>query len=215
MITFVLVDNHPIVREGLRVLIESQPGWHVVGDAEDGITAVEVIEQAQPDIAIVDLSMPGMPGNAVVAAGGQRSPTTRCIVLSVHAETPYVRRAFAAGARGYAVKDAASRQLIDGVNRVLAGQRWVSDPFDLTAIDQAADDEPDSDPLAPLTPREREVFFLTVNGNTMRETGERLRISARTVETHRGRILTKLGAQDHTDLVRLAMRHGLIPTDVS
>lgn len=214
MKTVVLADDHPIVRQGLRTLLEQDAHCQVVGEATDGLTAVELITRLQPNIAILDVQMPDLDGLEVARRVASGSPDTRVIMLSMHSDEPYVRDALRHGALGYVLKGSATTDLVEAVRAVSAGQRFLSASLAERAIDAYARDAAGSgrppDRYDLLTSREREVLQLAAQGMTNAEVGERLSISARTAETHRANLLRKLGLQSQTELVRFANNRGLL-----
>lgn len=214
MRTVVLADDHPIVRQGLRTLLEQDAQCQVVGEATDGLTAIELITRLQPNIAILDVQMPDLDGLEVARRVATGSPDTRVIMLSMHSDEPYVLDALRHGALGYVLKGSATTDLVGAVRAVTAGQRFLSAPLADRALDAYARDAvatgraPDRYDL--LTSREREVLQLASQGLTNAEIGGRLAISPRTAETHRANLLRKLGLQSQTDLVRFATNRGLL-----
>ncbi len=213
MSTVVLADDHPIVRQGLRTLLEQDAFCQVVGEATDGLTAIDLIAELRPDLAILDVQMPDLDGLEVARRVATVSPETRVIMLSMHSDEPYVLDALRYGALGYVLKGSATTDLVDAVRAVTAGQRFLSAPLAGRALDayaRAADTERPPDRYDLLTSREREVLQLAAQGLTNAEIGDRLSISPRTAETHRANFLRKLGIQSQTDLVRFAANRGLL-----
>lgn len=213
MTSIVLADDHPIVRQGLKALLEGEAGWRVIGEASDGLSAVDLIEQLQPDVAIIDVMMPDLNGLEVVRRVKRRAPNTLVIVLSMHADEPYVLEALQGGALGYVLKGQSTTSLVEAVHEVLAGHRYLSPPLTERAIDaylqRALDADRPIDPYDMLTPREREVLHLAAQGRTNAEIGERLAISPRTVETHRANLMRKLDLRTQADLIRYALQRGI------
>jgi DNA-binding NarL/FixJ family response regulator len=214
MSTVVLADDHPIVRQGLRTLLEQDANCQVVGEATDGLTAIDLIARLRPDIAILDVQMPDLDGLEVARRVATSSPDTRVIMLSMHSDEPHVLDALRHGALGYVLKGSATSDLVDAVRAVSTGQRFLSAPLAERALDAyargatASGRPPDRYDL--LTQREREVFQLAAQGMTNAEIGDRLAISPRTAETHRANLLRKLGLQSQTELVRFAANRGLL-----
>jgi DNA-binding NarL/FixJ family response regulator len=215
MTRLVLADDHPIVRQGLRTLLESQPGWAVVGEAADGLTALQIITDLRPEVAILDLQMPDLGGLEVARRVQDQVPNTRVIILSMHGDEPFVQEALRHGALGYVLKGAATSDLITAVQAALTGQRYLSAALNARALEayvqQAHYGAEALDRYDLLTNREREVLQLAAQGMSYAEMGERLMISPRTAETHRGNALRKLGLKDQTELVRYAVSRGLLP----
>jgi DNA-binding NarL/FixJ family response regulator len=216
MITAILVDDHPIVRQGLRALLEGQDGCRVVGEAADGLTAIDLIATLRPDVVILDLQLPDLHGLEVARRAREQSPDSKLIVLSMHGDEPFVLEALRHGVSGYVLKGAATSDLIAAVDAVMAGKRFLSAPLSERAIDayarRAEEAERPLDRYELLTSREREVLQLAAQGMTHAQIGERLAISPRTAETHRANLLRKLGLHSQTDLVRFAVNRGLPPS---
>lgn len=217
MISVVLADDHPIVRQGLRTLLEGEGGCHVVGEAADGLTAVDLIARLNPHVAILDVQLPDLDGLEVARRTRERSPATRIVMLSMHADEPYVVDALRHGALGYVLKGSATSDLLAAVRAAVEGKRYLSAPLADRAIDayarQAGKPARPFDRYELLTAREREVAQLAAQGLSNVEIGERLAISPRTAETHRANLLRKLGLQNQTDLVRFAVGRGLLADD--
>lgn len=214
MIRVVLADDHPIVRQGLRSLLESDGLCQVVGEAADGLTALQVITVQQPAVAILDLQMPDLGGLEVARRVAAQAPGTRVIILSMHGDEPFVQEALRSGALGYVLKGAATSDLVQAVQTVLTGKRFLSAALAERAFDAYAQQaKVVSGPLDRyelLTNREREVLQLAAQGLSYADIGERLSISPRTAETHRGNALRKLDLKDQTELVRYALSRGLL-----
>lgn len=212
--TIVLADDHPVVRKGLRAVLDVEPDCQVIGEAADGLEALELVERLKPSVLIVDVMMPGLNGLEVTRRVGARSPHTRVIVLSIYADEAHVLEALRHGAAGYALKDVALNDLIRGLREVAAGHRYLSPPLSERAIEAYAKRVTAGQSLhETLTPREREILQLVAEGHTSAEIAVRLGISPRTVEVHRANLLHKLGLRSHTDVVRYAIRRGLLAVD--
>ncbi|HEX5066216.1 MAG TPA: response regulator transcription factor [Myxococcota bacterium] len=208
-ITILIADDHGVVAEGLKHLIEAQPDMKVVAMAGDGREAVRLAREAQPDVVLMDLSMPELNGADATRAILERERDCRVIVLSMYADREYVRRALKAGACGYVVKRSAAKEVVDAIRAVHAGQRYLSPRVaDVVIDDYAAEDK--QDPLARLSAREREVLQLLAEGRTGAEIAARLALSQKTVETYRARLVEKLGIRDVAGLVKFAIQRGIV-----
>jgi two-component system, NarL family, response regulator NreC len=214
-ITIVLADDHQVIRQGLRALLDAAPGLSVVGEAADGAEALGLVERLSPGVLVVDVMMPGLGGLEVTRRVRQRVPRTQVVVLSMYANEAYVLEALRNGACGYVLKEASAAELVHAVRGAAQGRRYLSPPLSEQAIDVYAERTRAGtvDPYETLTPREREILYLAARGVSNPEIAARLAISARTVETHRARVLQKLGLQGQTDLVRYAMRRGILPAE--
>ncbi len=214
--TVVLADDHPIVRQGLRALLETEPNLSIVGEAGDGLAAISLVERLEPDILVTDLMMPGLRGLEVARQVHERVPKTRVLILSMHNLEAYVLEALKYGAFGYVLKDSAAAELLIAVSEVAAGRYYLSAGLPEHSV-EAYLEKMASLPHAAydtLTPREREVLQLAAEGNSSAEVAALLFISPRTAETHRGRLMRKLGLRTQTDLIRFAMRRGLLTPDL-
>lgn len=198
-----LVDDHTVVRRGLRKILESNPQISVVGEVGDGTQAVTATAALQPDVVLMDVSLPGLNGIEATRQISASSPATKVLMLSMHADEQYLRQSLAAGAKGYLLKDADDQDLVEAVLAVQRGDTRFSGTL---ARAVSIDGE-----VAPeiLSPREREVLALICSGRTNREAAEGLGISVNTVETHRKHIIDKLDLHSTAELVRYAIRHGL------
>lgn len=212
MIKVIIADDHAVVAEGLKHVVEAQPDMAVVSLAVDGREAVRQARELQPDVVLMDLSMPELNGADATRAILERDPKCRVIVLSMYSEREYVRRALKAGAAGYVVKRSAAKEVVDAIRAVHAGQRYLSPRVaDVVLDDYAGEDR--EDPLARLSGREREVLQLLAEGHTGAQIAERLSLSQKTVETYRARLVEKLGIRDVAGLVRFAIQRGIISLD--
>jgi two-component system, NarL family, response regulator NreC len=217
-IRILLADDHRVVREGFRALLESEPDFEIVAETGDGLEAVRLVEQHKPQVLVVDLMMPGLNGLEVARQISQRVSRTRIVVLSMHANEAYVLEALKNGASAYVLKDASAAELVRAVREALAGRRYLSAPLSEPAIESYIQRAKTSDSLDlydTLTNREREVFQLAAEGHTNGEIASRLFISPRTVETHRANVMHKLGLRSQTDLVRYALQRGILPMEAS
>jgi DNA-binding NarL/FixJ family response regulator len=212
MNTAIIADDHEIVRRGLRTIFERDNLCQVVAEASDGLAAVQLIEKHKPTVLVLDLNLPRLHGIEVLRQTRTTSPHTKVLILSMHNDEPYVIETLRAGAMAYILKGSESDEISHALKEVLAGRRFLSAPLSEWAINALVTKPADnSDPLQAVTPRERMVLQLAAEGASNSEIAEKLFISPRTAETHRTNLLRKLGLQTQTDLVRFAIRKGLIP----
>lgn len=212
-ISVLLADDHQIVREGLRSLLAGDSEFSVVGEASDGPEALALAAQTQPDVLVLDLMMPGLHGLEVIRRLRQSAPQTRVVVLSMHANEAYVLEALRHGAAGYLLKDSSMAELTEAVRAAAGGRRYLGAPLTQQAIEAYIERSRTKpvDPYETLTDREREVLQLTAEGRSAAEIAEQLGISPRTVEVHRGNLMRKLGLRNQNEVVRYALRRGLVP----
>lgn len=209
MITVYLVDDQRILREGLRALLELDGGIHVVGEAADGRAALDGILAVQPEVVLMDVTMPDLNGIDATQILTQKAPHIKVIILSVHSDSEHVYRAFQAGATGYLLKESAGAEVLAAVRAAKENRRYVSPKIaDALALRR----DPRS-PFESLSAREREVLQLTVAGATSAAIAEKLNLSPKTVDTYRSRVMEKLGTQNLPELVRMAIKHGLTPAE--
>jgi DNA-binding NarL/FixJ family response regulator len=211
-ISIVLADDHVVVSEGLRMLLDGEPGFSVVGVAKDGLEALRLVEKLLPRILLVDLAMPNLNGLEVARQVIKRHPQVRVIVLSMHANEAYVLEAFRNGVSGYVLKDASFDEVIKSIREVAAGRRFLSAAFSRERIDsylQKADSAA-LDPYESLTSREREILQMTAESQSSASIGRRLYISPRTVEIHRQNAMRKLGLKSQSELIRYALKKGIL-----
>jgi DNA-binding NarL/FixJ family response regulator len=203
-----LADDHPMVRRGLRMVLDAEPDLEVVAEAGDGAEAVRLALSAEPDLAVLDVAMPNMTGLQAAAELHRRRPELRTLMLSMYDSEQYFFEALKAGASGYVLKSAADRDLVEACRAAMRGEPFLY-PAAVTALirDYLARGD---DPSDPLTPRELEIVKLVAEGRTSEEIAEALVISKKTVEHHRSHILEKLGMRDRVDLTRYAIRRGLV-----
>jgi DNA-binding NarL/FixJ family response regulator len=209
-----LVDDHALVRAGIRALLESLPRLEVVGETGDGIEAVRLAREIAPDVMLLDITLPGLNGLEVAARVARLGGRTRVLVLSMHASPEYAARAFAAGAAGYLIKDSAFDELAAALEAIAAGRRYLSHAIDaaqVTEFERRA--ASGTSGLDGLTPRQRQILQLVAEGLGTRQIAERLFLSVKTVETHRAQIMQRLDIHDVPGLVRFAIRHGLLPPE--
>ena len=214
MITTVLADDHQIVRQGLRALLEGERGCEIVAEAADGLTALQQILDLKPVLAVLDVQLPDLNGLEVARRLQTQAPDTRVIMLSMHDDEAYVLEALRYGVAGYVLKGDATTDVLSAVKAAMEGRRFLSAPLAERAIDAYAQrpdsSEPPLDRYELLTAREREVLQLAAQGLGNVQIGERLAISPRTAETHRANFLRKLRLGSQTELVRFAIQRGLI-----
>ncbi|HLN64577.1 MAG TPA: response regulator transcription factor [Symbiobacteriaceae bacterium] len=213
-IRVLICDDHMMVRQGVRMVLQAERDIELVGEAGRAEEAVALAAQLQPDVVIMDLSLPDMSGIEATQQIKAATPNTHVIALTMHEEEPYVLEVLKAGADGYIVKRSAAADLVNAVRAVMQGQA-ILDPVVTRAVvagymTRPAPQAPGEAPDLPLTPREREILILVAEGYTNAEIAKKLYISEKTVQTHRSNILDKLNIHDRTELVRYAIRHGLI-----
>jgi DNA-binding NarL/FixJ family response regulator len=213
--TIVLADDHSIVRQGLRALLEAEPDFAIVGEAADGLQVADLVERLKADVLVLDLMLPGLNGLEVTRQVHQQSPQIRIVILSMYANEAYVLEALRNGAAAYVLKEASAADLVHAIREVMAGRRYLSPPLSENAIElytQKAKAAP-RDPYEAVTTREREVLQLAAEGQSNPEIADRLGISVRTVETHRANLMHKLDLRSQTDLVRYALKRGILPPE--
>lgn len=204
----VIADDHGIVRSGIRLLLETQPDLEVTGEAADGIAARDLVVRERPDLAILDVKMPGLTGLQATREIKSQAPEVQVLILSMHDDERYLFEALKAGASGYVLKSQADSDLLDAIRSVQRGEPFLSPGAQQALIrdllERGAPSESD------LTPREEEIVKLVAEANTTREIAELLHLSEKTVENHRANAMRKLGMRDRVELVRYAIRQGLI-----
>jgi two-component system, NarL family, response regulator NreC len=213
--TVVLADDHPLIREGVRAILEDEPGISIVGEVADGLEVVGLVERMRPEVLILDLVLPGLSGLEITRQLRKRAPRTRVLILSMHDEEFYVLEALRNGALGFALKDSDVPHLIQAVRDVAAGRHYLSPQLLEPAIVAYAQKTgwSTSDKYDALTTREREVLQLAVQGHGNTKIATRLGISPRTVESHRANFMRKLGLKSEVDLVRYGQKKGLFNSD--
>ncbi len=204
-----LADDHTVVREGLRILLEAQPWIEVVAEAATGIEAVASAKRLQPDVAVLDIAMPEMNGIDATEQICAACPGTRVLVLSMHASSEHVFRALRAGATGYVLKESAGAEVVAAVRSVHAGRRYLSQKITDLVVDRIQHKHDPASPLEALSLRERQIMQLIVEGHTSVEVAQRLHLSPKTVETYRARLMHKLGVSDFPSLIKFAITHGV------
>lgn len=217
MTTIMLADDHGVVRQALRSLLEKEQDFKVIGEADDGLEAVRRTESLHPDVLVVDIGLNGISGIEVTQQVSKRCPATNVVILSMHSSESYVLAGLKAGAKAYVLKECESDELIRAIREAAKGHRYLSTALSERAIDAYAHTvSPEDDPLAMLTTREREVLHLSAKGYSNAEVGEKLFISRRTAELHRSKMMRKLSLRTQTDLIRYAIKQGLLyPEDAS
>jgi two-component system, NarL family, response regulator NreC len=210
--TIFLADDHDIVRHGMRALLSVEADFTIIGEAASGVGLTDLVERLRPEVLILDLMMPGLNGLEVVRQITQRNLKTRVVVLSMHANEAYVLEALRNGALGYVLKDNSTTDLVLAVRAVAVGQHFLSAPLSARAVASYAEraGEVPPDPYETLTGREREVLQLVAEGLSSPEVAERLSLSPRTAEAHRANLMRKLGLHNQTELIRFAIRRGVI-----
>jgi DNA-binding NarL/FixJ family response regulator len=204
-----LADDHTVVRFGLRALLEMS-GMQVVGEADDGREALRLAEELQPDLAILDVTMPGLNGIDATAVLRERSAGTRVVILSMHSDSEHVHRAFAAGASAYLLKGSAGDEIVAAARAVMGGGFYASRELAYEHPGRAVKSS-DRRPLERLSVREREVLQLVVEGHSSAQIAAMVHLSPKSVDTYRSRLMKKLGVPDVTALVKFAVQHGLTP----
>lgn len=207
-IRILLADDHVMVRQGFKMILAAQADMEIVGEADNGRQAVELAERLRPDVVVMDVAMPDLNGIEATRRLAASSPRTRVLALSMYKDSVYVREILRAGARGYLLKDAFDRDLLSAVRAVAAGEGYLSPAVSDAVLTDYRRHV--SDPLDLLSSREREILQLIAEGKTNKEIATALKLSVYTVDAHRGRIMEKLNLHSVGELVRFALRHGLI-----
>ncbi|NBC18630.1 MAG: response regulator [Bacteroidetes bacterium] len=213
MPTIVLAEDHQIVRQGLRTLLNQEVDFQVVAETGDGNEALACVAEHAPDVLVVDLTLPGLNGLEVIRRVRRTHPETRVVVLSMHTAEGYIVEALRHGAVGYVLKESGAHDLIRAIREGLQGRRFLSPslPEDLLDTYQNQPAATIEDRYAQLTPRERQILQLVAEGHTSADIGDLLSISPRTVDTHRSNLMRKLGLSSRSDVVRYVMQRGLSP----
>ena len=212
MITIALAEDHHIVRQGFKLVLSAESDFKLVGEAADGLEAVKLVEDKKPNILLLDLMIPRLHGLEVVRQLRKEQAETKVIILSMHADEPYVMEALRNGASGYVLKDCTAADLVQAVRTVAAGRRYLSPALAERALTGYVEHPgvSDLDVYETLTNRERLVLQLAAEGKTSAEVAMALFISPRTAETHRANLMRKLSLRSQTELVRFAIRRGII-----
>jgi DNA-binding NarL/FixJ family response regulator len=211
-VTSVLVaDDHGVVREGLRRLIEAEPDLTVCAEAGDGREVLDQVEERRPDVVVLDITMPRMGGLETLQRLRAKHPQVKAILLSVHSDPPFIQSAVSLGADGYVLKNGRTSEIVSAIRAVTRGGSYFSPAVAREIVEQLrAPQRAAAEPFSLLSGREREVLHLIAEGKSAKEIAAELRISAKTVEAHRTSLMRKLGVRKATELVRYALRHGLI-----
>ena len=210
----VLADDHTLVRAGLRKLLESLPEVTVVGETDDGLALLAMVQELQPELALLDIAMPGLNGLETAARLSRTAPGLRVLMLSMHQNEEYVRQALRNGAAGYMLKDAAPMELALAVRAVLRGEVYLSPSVSKGVVSDYVQRLRSEEPSGTgLTPRQTEVLQLIAEGHSSKEIARRLSLSVKTVETHRSQLMKQLDIHEVAGLVRFAMRNGLVSPD--
>lgn len=214
-VTIALADDHSVVLSGLKALLASEPDFKLVGEATDGQQVTPMVERARPDVLLLDLMMPGLNGLEVTRLVKKAAPQTRIVILSMHADVAYVVEALRNGAQGYVLKSAQGGELAEAIRAVVAGRRYLSPPLSEESIQsyEARARSAPPDPYETLTSREREVLQLVAEGKSNVEIGATLSIGKRTVETHRASLMRKLGLRSQAELIRFAVKRGIVSVE--
>ena len=209
MIGVLLVDDHKLVRTGLKLILDETPDIRVVGEASTGEEALERARALKPQVILMDVSMPGIGGLEATRKLAQGLPDARVIVVSVHTAEPYPMRLLEAGASGYLTKDCAGDEIVTAIRRVQAGERYISAEIARQLALQAVSREPGS-PFDQLSSREMQVMIMATGGHSVQDISDKLHLSPKTVSTYRSRLFQKLGVNNDVELTRLALRYGVI-----
>jgi DNA-binding NarL/FixJ family response regulator len=215
MIKIVIVDDHNLVREGIRAILEKDPSFSIVGEAGEGQEAIRLVNEVSPDVALVDISLPGGIGGLEAAEVILADhPGVKIIILTQYESREYIKRAIRIGAHGYLLKRSVSEQLKDAIRAVQKGQRYLHPVAAEELVDMVTTDRKlEEDDYERLTRREKQVFKLLAEGRTSREIAKHLTISLKTAMTHRSNLMGKLGMHSRTELIKYAVRRGIIQLD--
>jgi two-component system invasion response regulator UvrY len=210
MIRVFIADDHSIVRGGIRRILEDQEDIQVVGEAGDGLEAIQKVLEADPDVILLDISMPGMDGLDVTKQLKAIDPKVRILILTMHAEEQYAPRLMRAGAMGYVTKHAAPEELVKAIHLIHSGRRFISPPVAENMAWRYLGDKADLTPVECLSDRELQVLCLLARGNTNQEIAESLHLSVKTIDTYRARVLGKLNLRNNAELTLFAVQNGLV-----
>jgi DNA-binding NarL/FixJ family response regulator len=209
-IRVVVIDDHAVLREGLAMVLRHQPDMQLAGQAADKASAVVLLRAEKPDVAVIDLALGAEDGLELVTAMRNLSPSTRTLVLTMHEERDYVRAAVSAGAQGYVLKRTSTNSVLDALRSVAQGRTYLDPGLGEITWTEILQEPAPADRLAPLTPRERQVFERVARGETHREIGEQLGIGKKSVDTYRARVYQKLGIASRAELVSVALDAGVL-----
>jgi two-component system response regulator NreC len=211
VISVLVADDHGIVREGLRRLLEDEEDLQVSGEARDGREVLEQVQEEKPEVVILDINMPHLGGLETLQRLRAKHPDVKVILLSVHGDAPFIQSAISLGADGYVLKNGRAAEIVTAIRAVTKGGSYFSPVVAREIVEQLRTPREDShDPFSVLSTREREVLHLIAEGLSAKEVATQLNISTKTVEAHRTSLMRKLGVRKATELVRYALRHGLI-----
>lgn len=208
-IKILIVDDHPVVRKGLQSCLAAKDNLKIVGEASAGADAIKLAKEQQPDIVLVDMQMPGMDGLALTEALKKEAPAVKVLILSMQGQRDAVLRIIRAGARGYVLKDAPTDELVRAIETVYGGEAYFSGPVAKIALNQYVNDADETQPVAKLSDRERQVLALIAEGKSNKEIAMHLGIGVRTTETHRERIMRKLDIHSVAGLTKFAIASGI------
>lgn len=210
-VEILLADDHHVVRQGLRALLEGEPDFSLVGEASDGTEVLPLVERLKPDVVVLDIKMPGLSGIEVAREVAKKT-ATKIVMLSMYSEEAYVAQSLRAGASAYVLKEARAGDLVHAIREVAEGRRYLSAPLLERSIESYLEAAAATlDTYETLSPREREVLLHAAQGESNPDIAQKLGISPRTVETHRANLMRKLGLKGQTDLVRYAIKRGIVP----
>jgi len=210
-VRILIVDDHAVVRAGLRALLDAEPDFQIVGEAADGQTAVALAGTVSPDVMVIDMNMPGLNGIQVTRQVADKLPNTRVLILTLHADANYLRQALEYGAAGYILKSAVELQIINAIRTVANGDMFIDPAMTMTLVrNMSTTSHPPAEHTQELTHRERAILRFVAHGYTNREVAEKLHLSVRTVEGHRANLLNRLGLTNPIQIARYAMQKGLL-----
>jgi two-component system, NarL family, response regulator NreC len=209
-IKIILADDHVVVRQGVRTLLDQEKDMAVIGEADDGLQLLDMTEKLRPDVVIIDLTMPNMNGMDAAEQINKRFPKVHSVVLTMHADRSYIERAMRVGVCGYVLKEEDIREICTAIRHAAQGNHYLSEAVTRRIPDLKDKSTAALDPISLLTMRERQVFQMVAEGKTNQETATTLGISVRTVEVHRAHMMSKLNTKTHVEFIRFAMKHGIL-----